>query len=329
MFNTDGYRFGFNGKEYEGTFKSFDYGMRIDRPDLGRFLSVDPLTKKFPYYTPYQFAGNMPIIAIDLDGEEPKIRITDEVTGYTAQGVIGGINRKNLAIPTCKAVLVDIKKPEEILATFNVTRDAWVSRGIKSYPDGETEGFANQAFEPLSSKPITYETPQGAFSYPHGADENLHLVGFALRQNGGKELDAMPFRVQQYTQMDNTTRLDITDMRNPDKSNIAEGVMFHISGQYVRNAKFGPRQARSLGCFGFVPTTQRFDKDVPLSFSPTNLSNTEYSALTAQIAQLGGKPLIEVIPRKRFVAWFELITKSTNPKKIGEIIKGIERIRKK
>ncbi len=40
-----------------------------------RFLSVDPLTKSYPYYTPYQFAGNKPIIAIDLDGLEEKIVI--------------------------------------------------------------------------------------------------------------------------------------------------------------------------------------------------------------------------------------------------------------
>ncbi|MFO0508312.1 MAG: hypothetical protein ACK5YS_05520 [bacterium] len=33
-------------------------------------LSVDPLTKSFPWYTPYQFAGNSPILHIDLDGLE-------------------------------------------------------------------------------------------------------------------------------------------------------------------------------------------------------------------------------------------------------------------
>lgn len=39
---------------------------------MGRFLSVDPLTQEYPWYTPYQFAGNMPIGAIDLDGLEPR-----------------------------------------------------------------------------------------------------------------------------------------------------------------------------------------------------------------------------------------------------------------
>ena len=43
--------------------------------DVGRFPTVDPLTKSFSWYSPYQFAGNMPIAAIDLDGEEQKIMI--------------------------------------------------------------------------------------------------------------------------------------------------------------------------------------------------------------------------------------------------------------
>jgi RHS repeat-associated protein len=73
---SDGYRYGFNGKEKDpegmgGGGSTYDYGFRIYNPALGRFLSVDPLTKEYPYYTPYQFAGNMPINCIDLDGLEP------------------------------------------------------------------------------------------------------------------------------------------------------------------------------------------------------------------------------------------------------------------
>jgi RHS repeat-associated protein len=59
---TKGYRFGFNGKEMDnevsGGGNSYDYGFRIYNPRLGRFLSTDPLTSSFPYYTPYQYAGN-------------------------------------------------------------------------------------------------------------------------------------------------------------------------------------------------------------------------------------------------------------------------------
>jgi hypothetical protein len=34
---------------------------------------VDPLAAKYPFYTPYQYAGNQPVIAIDLDGLEPSV----------------------------------------------------------------------------------------------------------------------------------------------------------------------------------------------------------------------------------------------------------------
>jgi RHS repeat-associated protein len=68
------YRYGFNGKEQDseisGTGTQYDYGFRIYNPRISRFLSVDPKTASFPFYTPYQFAGNKPINSIDLDGLE-------------------------------------------------------------------------------------------------------------------------------------------------------------------------------------------------------------------------------------------------------------------
>ncbi|MBS1735141.1 MAG: M15 family metallopeptidase [Bacteroidetes bacterium] len=68
------YRYGFNGKENDNEVKGEgnqqDYGMRIYDPRLGRFLSVDPVTKQYPELTPYQFASNSPISGIDEDGLE-------------------------------------------------------------------------------------------------------------------------------------------------------------------------------------------------------------------------------------------------------------------
>jgi uncharacterized protein RhaS with RHS repeats len=51
--------------------------MRIYNPSLGRFLSTDPVGMAFPWWTPYQFAGNMPIWAIDMDGLQPMVRRGD------------------------------------------------------------------------------------------------------------------------------------------------------------------------------------------------------------------------------------------------------------
>jgi RHS repeat-associated protein len=74
--NGSQYRYGFNGKENDNEVKGEgnqqDYGMRIYDPRLGRFLSVDPLTKTFPYYSPYHYASNSPLKFSDLDGGEPQ-----------------------------------------------------------------------------------------------------------------------------------------------------------------------------------------------------------------------------------------------------------------
>jgi len=68
------YRYGFNGKEKDdevkGVGNQIDYGMRVYDPRAGRFMSVDPITQKYPQLTPYQFASNTPIWASDLDGLE-------------------------------------------------------------------------------------------------------------------------------------------------------------------------------------------------------------------------------------------------------------------
>ena len=80
-FDQEKYRFGFNGKENDSEWGSQviqDYGFRIYNPSIGKFLSVDPLAPSYPWYTPYQFAGNKPIQAIDLDGLEEKIQIVQK-----------------------------------------------------------------------------------------------------------------------------------------------------------------------------------------------------------------------------------------------------------
>ncbi|MBX3256091.1 MAG: hypothetical protein KF862_18285 [Chitinophagaceae bacterium] len=68
------YRYGFNGKESDsevnGPYNELDYGFRVYEPRLGRFFSVDPLASKYPFYTPYSYAGNKPVWVSDLDGLE-------------------------------------------------------------------------------------------------------------------------------------------------------------------------------------------------------------------------------------------------------------------
>jgi RHS repeat-associated protein len=74
-FSINSYKYGFNGKEHDDEVNenSGDYVLytyRIQDTRLGRFLSVDPLSDKFPNLSSYQFASNSPIENIDIDGLE-------------------------------------------------------------------------------------------------------------------------------------------------------------------------------------------------------------------------------------------------------------------
>jgi len=73
------YKYLFNGKYHDdniyGKDNSYNYGARFYDPRLGRFMSTDPLYKKFPELSTYQFASNTPIQASDLDGKEADIDV--------------------------------------------------------------------------------------------------------------------------------------------------------------------------------------------------------------------------------------------------------------
>lgn len=68
------YSYGFQGQERDDEVKgegnSINFKYRMHDPRVGRFFAVDPLTAKYPHYTPYSFSGNKVIHAVELEGLE-------------------------------------------------------------------------------------------------------------------------------------------------------------------------------------------------------------------------------------------------------------------
>ena len=64
------YRYSFSGKEKDKDINAddYDFGARIYDGRINRWLSVDPLQKKYPDLSPYQYCANSPISAKDPDG---------------------------------------------------------------------------------------------------------------------------------------------------------------------------------------------------------------------------------------------------------------------
>jgi hypothetical protein len=79
-FNSRSYRYGFQRQEKNDEIiaggNAIDYKYRVDDVRIGRFFSVDPLSAKYPYNSPYAFSENVVINAVELEGLE-KVDIND------------------------------------------------------------------------------------------------------------------------------------------------------------------------------------------------------------------------------------------------------------
>ncbi len=86
--STDSYRYGFQGQEKDDEIKgegnSINFKYRMYDPRIGRFFAEDPMVHAYPWYTPYQFSGNTPIMSTELEGLEPRVK-NGFLVGYTIQ----------------------------------------------------------------------------------------------------------------------------------------------------------------------------------------------------------------------------------------------------
>ena len=94
--SSDSYRYGFNGMEMDDEFKgegnSYDFGAKMYDPRVGRWFTPDPLEKKYPSFSTYNFSLNNPIQFKDPDGKDPIIgTITGALIGAFTEyaGIIG------------------------------------------------------------------------------------------------------------------------------------------------------------------------------------------------------------------------------------------------
>ena len=89
---TPSYQYKFGSKELQDT-GFYDFGARFYMPDIGRWMSIDPLAEEFPEWSPYSYGFNNPL------------RFTDP-TGMAPEDII--IRGKNNSSITIATDLVDI-----------------------------------------------------------------------------------------------------------------------------------------------------------------------------------------------------------------------------
>ncbi len=179
-----GYRYGFNGKENDNEVKGNgnqqDYGMRIYDPRLGRWLSLDPLQKKYPELSPYHSFANNPILVVDRDGKENIVYVAISPKAYSTLGVI----RAGLMMAEAQKSMDNIVGEGVVkvqfapvgLGEFDIKNldktDAVVAIGSIA----EVEGFANKNDNPIS---ITEGDNVGNTSNPISGINMKGIVGGA------------------------------------------------------------------------------------------------------------------------------------------------------
>ncbi len=198
------YRFGFNGKENDrecGTGGLVqNYGYRMYSSALGKFLSVDPLSPKYPMLTPYQFASNAPIAAIDLDGLEAVVNLnsiwfSELIKSINSNYILSNEYKQQLIVHKLNAI------PNSFIGGFVTLPDGsqkspgdWVdgqlALGTSRIGPSDVESPATVTFDPdLPYISVTGFVPDGNGKYRREEIARLNNIPLGLLNGEGVALD--------------------------------------------------------------------------------------------------------------------------------------------
>lgn len=271
------YRYGFNGKENDNDIENGaqDYGMRIYDTRLGRFLSTDPLFKDYPFYTPYQFAGNTPIRAFDLDGLE----ITFSDVWHNRASIVDWINEPSTWTRGAQNV------NEAINPLYLANKLGYQIRTGKDYNTGEFIG-RSKATADAGVNVMMYlsgEKALGVFRYENAVEKEMVKNSAAM---GQAEKSAIQSEAQQATNIEIKTTtskaIRVVD-RTPQRGGDFGSQCYTLSnGRIDLNSR-----AVTNGTFDFVVTN---DGKLVIGSGHYNLSNEAESVRAAgQISIFKGK----------------------------------------
>jgi hypothetical protein len=281
----------------EGNFQ--DYGMRMYNPRIGRFFSTDPLAPDYPHLTPYQFASNTPISAIDLDGLEAEVVIGGEPAGKTLIFVHSKDETVQMMIVEVYRAIVQYKDPKgnvTNLGEFYVTRDGWFNLGTDK---NNEDVFVNRSSDPDANfKGKIYITKHSDPSKYAKDTPTFSLSEF--KSTIPKEYNST------YLKGGKPDGILEDDVKRKD--NIVKGAQIHPGG-YFDNGN-GPHLGGTFGCYGIVDptqvkqTTEELIKMIPKYVKMSNEVMKEFgkkvdSALEMAKKDFGGETKVEAKIEKR------------------------------
>ncbi len=256
--------FGFNGKLRDKSFgitTNYNYGFRIYSSGLGRFLSLDPLSRSYPYYTPYQYAGNKPTWAIDLDGLE-------SVTIGEARELA------DIKFGNTKFKVQNFDHPVHFPAqnqTYNISHSSLSLSGGSLSINGTTTGLGDNLNHNSSFLVISHEFENKTVSTtfnPKGPSTRIEIANnnypniFAIHKLGGTigsllKANSISNHLRQANDPDNpyntpTVADDFSQALldrgvSPEVRRIAVDAFRHLSQQAMITHLYGDEMAKSIG----------------------------------------------------------------------------------
>jgi len=174
--DSSGYRYGFNSyerdDEVKGSGNSYDFGARIYDPRLGKFLSIDPKFKSYPYWSPYLFAGNNPIRFIDIYGEGPQDKVQAQYDRLT--NAEKGVIFRPQASPQLTVV-----RAAYILTTLNKNKGLAEARTIEEFGgngrNDESDAFRHALFNALNTQSFGKELAKELSDAHEAIDDPVEL----------------------------------------------------------------------------------------------------------------------------------------------------------
>ena len=98
VLGSEKFRYGYQGSEQDNEVKgegnSYTTEFRQLDPRLGRWLTIDPEAKKYPWESPYASMNNNPIFYNDVDGDDPQKRMKRKIERFEKKLTKAGITNR-------------------------------------------------------------------------------------------------------------------------------------------------------------------------------------------------------------------------------------------
>jgi RHS repeat-associated protein len=152
------YRYGFNGQEKDNEIKgvgnSLDFKFRVYDSRLGKFLSVDPLAKSYPWNSCYAFAENRVIDGIDLEGKEFSRTVSYDIS----------TNKFTVVVSAC----VNLTVEAEAEVAMNETPPASVPPNQSTAMFSQVQQSYQESAQKIFSNTLTVSDNQRGIEYKGG-----------------------------------------------------------------------------------------------------------------------------------------------------------------